>query len=146
MINELGISIALNYGFKILPIYGIGVIKISGHKKCLCSQSMECHTPGKHPITRHGVMDATDNQHIIKSWIKKYPDCNFAVATGAISGITALDVDFGSGGAESLTYFSSEVSDAIQNTLKVKTGNGFHAYFKYVEDAKNKVGLYSGID
>jgi putative DNA primase/helicase len=134
----------LKSGFKIIPIYGIRTNK--HNRVCACDQADKCHTAGKHPITRHGVMDATGNQHIIKNWIKKYPDCNWAIATGEISGVTVLDVDFGSGGSESLSYFSSEVSDAIQNAPKVKTGNGFHAYFLWQPGVKNKVGLFSGID
>jgi putative DNA primase/helicase len=135
---ELELSLALNMDFKLLPIYGYN------KSKCQCGK-IDCSVPMKHPITRHGVLDATANTHIIKSWINKNPGCNWAIATGELSGVTVLDVDFGSGGAES-TYFSSEVLEAIQDTAKVKTGNGFHAYFSYEEGIKNKVGLYSGID
>ena len=48
---------------------------------------------GKKPLTSHGRSDATDSPELIENWFRKWPDALVALATGAESGIVAIDVD-----------------------------------------------------
>ena len=39
---------------------------------------------GKKPLTEHGFKDATTDQEQILKWSQKWPNCNWAVATGDV--------------------------------------------------------------
>ena len=79
MITSL--KVALNYahrGWKILPVYAVK------DGECACSKGKDCKRPGKHPITEHGVKDATSDAKLIKKWWQKSRLMPFGegVATG----------------------------------------------------------------
>src|SRR5580700_5902678 len=71
------------------------------HGSCSCP-AMKCTSPGKHPLTVRGIKDATTDTEWIRTWWKEFPEANIGIATGAASGIVALDVDPRHGGEESL--------------------------------------------
>jgi hypothetical protein len=68
--------------------------------------------------TRHATEDE------IRAWFKKWPDCNIAIITGAISGLIVLDVD-GAEGQESAR------DKALPPTMVSSTGKGAHYYYKH---------------
>jgi len=79
-----------------------------------------------------------------------WPTCNWAITTGAGSGIVVLDVDPKHGGLDSIKALTDSDSpgpawgtDAIQ-----KTGSsGYHLLFKHPgKPVRNKVGLRPGLD
>jgi putative DNA primase/helicase len=47
----------------------------------------------KHPLTKHGLREATCDEAQIISWWKHWPDALVAMVTGELSGIVALDID-----------------------------------------------------
>jgi putative DNA primase/helicase len=47
----------------------------------------------KHPLTRHGVLDATTDIAVIWEWWCTRPDAIPTIATGERSGVVALDID-----------------------------------------------------
>jgi putative DNA primase/helicase len=47
----------------------------------------------KHPITAHGLSDATLDKGQIETWFDRWPRALIAIATGERSGIVALDID-----------------------------------------------------
>ena len=99
------------------------------------------HDKGKTPLTKTGFKEATIDEKIIREWWNKWPLANIGIATGAISGITVLDVDSKSGG-----FFSLE-EVALAPTPKVKTGGGGeHYYFKYCAEVQTRVGIKPGLD
>jgi len=51
-----------------------------------------CQPDGKEPATRHGFHDATTDPDRIRSWWRRRPDANLAIATG-LPGPDVLDVD-----------------------------------------------------
>jgi hypothetical protein len=59
---------------------------------CSCMDS-ECESPGKHPLTPHGFLDASNDAAVILDFWKKFPKANIAIVTGAKSGIAVVDVD-----------------------------------------------------
>jgi hypothetical protein len=85
---------------------------------------------GKRPLTLHGFKDATTDEARIREYWQKWPDANIGIATGAVSGIIVLDVDKRKGGIETLAQLEKE-HGPLPNTIKVKTGDGFHFYFKH---------------
>ena len=52
-----------------------------------------CLPRAKEPAVAGGFKAATTDPQIIQQWWCARPDCNVAIATGAVSGIFAVDVD-----------------------------------------------------
>ncbi len=124
-----------NQGFEVLPIYGIR------EGQCTCGRN-NCDSPGKHPMTKHGVKDATHDPAQIQAWLESHPDCNWAIATG--EGLVVIDIDPRNGGMTTWQALCRE-HDFRPNTLAVKTGSGgVHYYFRFDGKVKGKLG--QGID
>jgi hypothetical protein len=101
-----------------------------------------CLPRGKEPAVAGGVKAATTDQQIIRQWWGARPDCNIAIATGARSGIFAVDVD-GVDGEFELRRLEAE-HGALPPTVEVITGGGRHLYFKMpkvsVRNSAGKLG------
>ena len=101
-------------GWRIFPCHTIE----RGH--WTCEKGIDCQSPGKHPRTRNGVLDASNDQSMIRAWVSRWGDkINWAVATGHESGIIALDVDPRNGGFQSLNEYEENRQDgALPYTCK----------------------------
>jgi hypothetical protein len=83
---------------------------------------------------------ASSDPEIIESWFRLWPNMNYALLCGEVSGIFVLDVD-GPEGLRSLaeiitTYCGGDTS--VLNTLIQRTGRtdgGFHVIWKYPKGA-----------
>lgn len=96
---------------------------------CACPAGVECVSPGKHPLTRNGVKDATDDPAQIAEWRARWPLAHWANATGAESGIVAVDLDRkpGRDGVASLAALGT-----VPRTRTIRTGSGgLHLYFRH---------------
>lgn len=122
-ILDEAIKYAEDYKFAVLPLHGV----IRGI--CLCGNP-DCISPGKHPSTKHGLRDASDDPDVIVNLFKGKPSPNLGVATGPVSGIFVLDVD-GPMGEASLAKFPP-----LPETLTSTTGRGRHLFFRYPEGIK----------
>lgn len=132
-----------NLGWHIFPIWGVEV----RHEKtvCLCGKNHEKSERdcGKHPISKHGYLDATTDQDKIKKWWTEHPKANIGVATGAISGICVLDKDPRNGGNQSIIKYG----DVPTTVEAVSGGGGGHYFFLYSKDVKSGNGvLGDGLD
>jgi hypothetical protein len=54
-----------------------------------------CSPSNKRPITTNGFKDATTNIQQISDWWRKNPDALIGMPTGAITGVSVVDVDLG---------------------------------------------------
>lgn len=116
---------ALQYagrGWPVLPIHSIRKGKCSCHKGVVCDQG-----PGKHPRTKHGLLDASIDRAIIESWWRQWPDANVAVRTGQASGLFVLDVD-GDEGRATLKALIDQFGP-LPGAPVVRTSRGLHIYF-----------------
>src|SRR5215470_17984700 len=109
-------------------------------------------TPGsKRPLAgSRGLKDATTNRGQIGVWWGvDHPDANIGIATGAVSGITVLDVDTKNGarGAETLAALVAQ-HDALPQTLEQTTpSGGMHYIFQHAPGVGNSAGtLGPGLD
>lgn len=130
-------------GRLILPVHSIE------GGRCSC-RNPKCARPGKHPVTKHGVKDASKSKKQIQKWWKKHPTANVAVATGKKSGIVVFDIDPRNGGTESLKVLKAKLGK-LPKTIKSKTGgNGVHYFFEYPDDDMKthmgRNGKWAGID
>lgn len=121
---------ALHYAtverWAVIPLHSIGADGI-------CSCRTHCPSPGKHPRTPNGVLDATTDPDIVRAWWTQWPDANIGVATGEISGLIVLDVDAGRSaevggrlvpeGEHSLLLLEEE-HGPLPATLQARTGSG----------------------
>ena len=127
-------------GWPVFPLYWVDA------GECSCSNPA-CSNVGKHPLTKHGVKDATVDVQIIRVWWGEYPDANIGIATGAASGIVVLDIDTQHGGEKSLSELEKN-NGPLPDGPRVRTGGGGqHLYFKHSGGpVRNKVALCQGID
>jgi len=141
--DDLGAA-ALAYselGWHVLPCHG------ARDDRCTCGRAA-CDRAGKHPLTAHGVHDASADPDTIRAWWQRWPWANVAVATGAASGLVVLDVDPRHGGDVALVDRVRR-SGRLDYLAHVLTGsNGDHYYRRHPGGSvPNSVGkLGPGID
>jgi len=134
-------------GFAIFPCYTIE--SAPEGFRCSCG-SLDCHSPGKHPIgplVPHGVSDAQADERAAREWWgASYPDANIGVATGVASGIVVLDVDLG--GADTPRRLTDRYGPLPETWLAETGSGGFHFYYRMPDaDVRNSAGsIGPGID
>jgi putative DNA primase/helicase len=105
----------------------------------------------KNPLTANGFKDARLDPAIITDWWTRHPDANIGVPTGALTGITVLDVDIkpwkNVHGDVTLAALLAE-HGALPPTLEQVTWSGGTQYvFTYVPGMRNSSGkLGHGLD
>lgn len=125
------------HGWAVLPVCGAG-----GAHPC------GCDSPGKHPLTRHGVHDAARDEDQIRRWWARWPWANVGVATGVRSHLAVVDVDPHSGGEAALDAVAA-AGGAFPVTFLVATGGGgFHLYYRQPRRVTlpNTVARLPGVD
>lgn len=110
----------LTRGWRLIPIRWT-----DPRGRCSCERP-DCGSPGKHPLTVHGLKDATDNPDLVAEWLARWPLMNLAVVTGEDSGIVVVDVD-GDEGVASMAEFDAR----MPRTLMAKSPHGWHLYFAH---------------
>lgn len=112
----------------VLPIHSV----IDG--ACTCRLGADCGSKGKHPRTRHGVHDATDDVDQISKWWEEWPDANIGVATGRVSGVIVVDIDPRNGGNRTYNALVAEHGRNFAEIAANTGGGGRHLFYKYVDD------------
>lgn len=110
--------------WRIFPCHSI----VNG--RCSCGKA-SCNSPGKHPRTKAGFKEATDDEAQIRRWWARWPDANIALATG--SGLAVIDID----GEEGFREFQELVKaqEPLPPTLVAQTGRGHHLVFSTRPDS-----------
>lgn len=128
--NQL-LEAALGYatrGWAVFPLHHVE------DGRCSC-HNPKCSSPGKHPLTPHGVKDATTNPEQIQQWWSTFPQANIGIACGAVSGgLVVVDWDLES----DLTPFEQWCRGRIRPLVKTPRG-GRHAY---LSDPKHRIKSY----
>lgn len=128
-------------GWPIFPLY-----EPNDDGRCSCGKQ-NCSSPGKHPRTKHGVLDATTNEARILQWWTQWSNANIGLATGNASGILVLDIDPARGGEKSFEELKAKYGN-LSETLQCSTGGGGrHLYFLYPpRPVGNRVDFMPGLD
>lgn len=136
------INHALGYADRAWPVFPCHTVRDGA---CSCG-ARDCHSPGKHPRTAHGLKDATTDPDLIRGWWTRWPEANIAVATGASSGLIVLDVDLPHG-PPSLDDLEAE-NDALPETGEQRTGSGGRQLFYRHPGGTvgNRANLRPGLD
>lgn len=145
-------------GWHVFPLHGI----VNG--RCTCGRR-DCSSPGKHPITRHGLKDATTDIEQVGTWWRRWRYSNIGVATGAPSGIAVIDIDLGhrantafdSPGEEKTQEGSREpnnVWDSLgrvihklpRTLIGLTGGGGVHLIYRRVSELRCTCSRLPGLD
>jgi Bifunctional DNA primase/polymerase, N-terminal/AAA domain len=117
---------------------------------CTCGRA-DCTNQAKHPITLHGLKDATLDAEQIRQWWGRWTFANVGVVTGAKSGLLALDIDSHKGGVESFSAIQARYGPLV-DTLMSNTGSG-GAHLLYAHPGgdtllpnKQRLDGYAGLD
>ena len=140
--SRSALEAALAYGAA-----GWAVLPLAGMSAGECACRRPCGHPAKHPITRHGVHDATTDVVLIREWWRRSPGANVGIATGAASGLVVVDVDLPRGGRESLRALA-EAGHELASTLRSYTGGGgLHLFYAPAPGVgvPNAVGRLPGV-
>lgn len=114
------------HGHHIFPLHS-PVFTPGKAARCSCGNP-NCNKIGKHPRTWHGHLDARPDA---SPW-QRYPGSNIGLATGAINGVTVLDVDPRHDGDKSLAELERQ-HGPLPSTPRHRTGSGGdHFFFQYV--------------
>ncbi len=90
-----------------------------------------CRPGGKEPATRYGFHDATTDPDQIRSWWRREPAANLAIATGS-PGPDVLDVDQHGAAGNGFAAFNRLKRAGIVDSASAivgTPGGGLHAYF-----------------
>jgi hypothetical protein len=91
---------------------------------CSC-QEPDCGQPGAHPLTLHGVADATVDPLRLTWWWRRFPEANLGLATGVAFDVLVVH------GSEGDAVRWSVVAEALRagGPLVRTGGDGWHFYF-----------------
>lgn len=135
---------AISYGWAVLLVHGINQAG-----KCTCGD-VDCSSPGKHPVASacpHGVKDATKDPEIVRKWFADFPESNYGIATGAISGIVVVDADIRESGDVLWIELAKEYESLSPTPHAFSGGGGRHVFFRHPgRSIKSITNLWPGID
>ncbi len=136
---------ALDYaarGFRVVPLHfpvervrdGVPVVG------CSCGDRA-CAAIGKHPLTPHGMRDATRERAWLEWHWRRWPQANIGLLTGEVADV--LDVD-GPLGRDAIRQWAAEHQLRLHGPM-VRTGTGWHYYLR-ASGARNRIGLLDHVD
>ena len=127
-------------GWPVLPLHSVSELL-----KCTCG-NLACSSPGKHPIPKNGVKDATTNAAQVSAWFETYPWANVGIATGTAAGFFVVDVDPRHEGHMRLRELEVLRGD-LPATLTARTGGGGeHLFFRVPLGQRLASKLAPGVD
>ncbi len=117
---------ALDYAARGIPVLPVHYPTIRPGREVACScGDPTCGSIGKHPITAHGLNDATTNSEQVQWWWRRFPQANIGLATG--HRFDVLDVD-GHAGERAIARLSAAHPFGPPGPV-VRTGRGgWHLY------------------
>jgi hypothetical protein len=139
-------SYALRYaaaGFAVFPLFG--VVEVDGHLRCRCADP-ECRSQGKHPMTPHGVKDASTDPAVINAWFAQWPQANLGMALGGPARRCVIDTDPRNGGDVTFETLIEHHGALPDTALQMTGGGGTHHLFIAPEGARLPGKLGKGVD
>jgi len=111
--------------------------------RCTCGDA-ECKSPGKHPLTLHGVDDASVDPIVLTAWAGMHPYSNLGMAMR--DGIVCVDVDPRNGGDVQLENIQAEFGQFPHTVMALTGGGGWHFLFRNSDGRRVAGQLRKGID
>jgi Bifunctional DNA primase/polymerase, N-terminal/Primase C terminal 1 (PriCT-1) len=144
------LELALRYvrsGLAVLPLHW--PVRHERSYRCSCGRR-DCTSPAKHPfgrLVRKGLQDASKDPAVIARWFGQ-GRLNIGIATGALSGIIALDVDPRHDGDQTLAEIEREHGPLPATWRFLTGGGGEHILFRHPGNAipNSAAKLGPGVD
>ena len=131
-----------NLGYRVLPLHHpIATNSIQGRGMLCSCGDCACGAVGKHPLTSHGLNDATSDPAKLTRWWRRWPQANIGLVTGEVADV--LDID-GPAGRAALRRFAAAHDLRLEGPL-VRTGSGWHLYLAPT-GTRNRAGLLAYVD
>jgi hypothetical protein len=105
-------------GWPVLPLHWPA--RIGDTPICSCPRGLQCASPAKHPLTEHGLHDASTDPVFVGEWWRRWPRANPGVVTGVAFDVLDIDDD-----AE-LARLVREQGDVPLEGPTALTGHGAH--------------------
>jgi Bifunctional DNA primase/polymerase, N-terminal len=129
-------------GYRVLPLHHPVPPNSTQWTRMLCScGDQTCGAAGKHPLTPHGLNDATSDPAQLARWWRRWPQANIGLVTGELADV--LDVD-GPAGRAALRRFAADHDLRLDGPL-AHTGTGWH-YYLASTGSGNRAGLLERVD
>lgn len=122
------------HGIPVLPVHTPG--PAGG---CSCGRP-GCERPGKHPRLRHGLTEASTDEHRIEHWWARWPTANIGLRTGYVMDVADVDSAEGQNGLRHL------LGGTMPDGPQVQTGGGGWHYWFAPLGHGNRVRLLPGVD
>ncbi|HYM01447.1 MAG TPA: bifunctional DNA primase/polymerase [Stellaceae bacterium] len=83
----------------------------------------------------------------VQDWVRRWPDLNIGIVTGAVSGLVVVDIDRRHDGVESLAALERLYGPLPSTVEAVTGGGGRHLYFAAPPTGlRNRAGVAAGVD
>lgn len=137
----------LSLGFSVLPLHF--PVRRGEHLVCSCGKA-DCRQPAKHPVGRlvsRGLLNARRDSATVEDWFSN-TTYTIGIATGAASGIVALDIDPRHDGHETLAGMEKHHGPRPPTRRFLTGGGGEHILFRHPggKIANSAGALGPGID
>jgi Bifunctional DNA primase/polymerase, N-terminal len=120
---------ALGYAARGIPVYPIHWPRPTpggASLACSCLRGAGCDRAAKHPLTRHGVKDASTSPVQLQQWWRRWPNANIGLATGVVFDV--LDID-GAAGLAALRQLTDAREPWLPGPVVRTGGGGWHYWF-----------------
>lgn len=110
-------------GIRVFPCHHTIPQPESLARMCTCKAGPDCKSPGKHPRTKQGVIEATADLTQIATWIARYPGANWGQD---LTGRAVVDIDTAGGKKGEQTWLGIHRDEHEDDppTLEYRTGRG----------------------
>jgi predicted P-loop ATPase len=141
LIGTYAVNYVSKFGWYLFPLHSIR------QGKCSCGRATcVANNQGKHPRTKAGVLDASNDVEQIRKWWAKWPDANIGLACGK-SGLVVVDIDPRNGGDETLVRLEKEHGKLPMTPCQLTGGCGQHYLFARPEVERARgTSIPDGID
>src|SRR5262245_58389063 len=114
-------------GWRLFPTHSAIAVGASGGRdaRLACTCGRPCNAPAKHPRVKEWQRAAAADAAASERGHRKWPDANWAVATGG--GLVVVDVD--TSAQAGVLAGLARVHGPFPATLQATTGRGRHLYF-----------------
>jgi hypothetical protein len=129
-------------GYRVLPLHHPLPATSTQEQGMHCScGDPACGAIGKHPLTAHGLKDATSDSVQLAQWWRCWPEANIGLVTGELADV--LDID-GPAGRAALRRHVAGHDLCLEGPL-AQTGSGWH-YYVAPTGSGNRAGLLEQVD
>lgn len=133
-------------GIPVFPLWW--PTEVEGQLVCACP-TIGCERAAKHPITQHGLNDATTDLDQVDAWWRKYPHANIGLRTGVVFDLLDIDGPEGFANLEKMVAELGGYPHAMSVTESGRASGGRHYYMQPAGRkalSGGKAGVPKGID